>query len=213
MKHFLALLTLVFFSTAAQAETKLSIGSMLVDTSDVSVTVAGEHSYERDKWQWIADGEYTFKSRDGDTYLNRGFIGGKANYALDARQYTFVDARYDYNSTRDAPEKIVGAVGYGYKLIRTSKTKVSNEVSVGVVKDLTGYDPIVRNSLWIQHKFTDKTTFVNKFLVEHGKITFIRNQTELNYAIAKNLTFGLKNTFVKDPLSKNIMSFNLGVKF
>lgn len=212
MKHFLALL-LLFSAAAAEAKTKLSVGGMLVDTNDISVTVSGEHSYERDRWQWIADGEYAFRSRDGDAYLNRGFIGGKANYALDSRNYTFVDARYDYNSTRDAPEKIVGAVGYGYKLIRTSKTKMSNEVSVGVVKDLTGYDPIVRNSLWLQHRFAEKTTFLNKFLIEHGKNTFIRNQTEVNYAITKSITFGLKNTYVKDPLSKNIASFNLGITF
>jgi len=212
MKHFLALL-LLFSAATAEAKTKLSVGGILVDSDDVTVIVAGEHSYEKDRWQWIADGEYTFKSRDGETYLNRGFIGGKANYALDSRQYTFVDTRYDYNSTRDAPEKIVGAVGYGYKLIRTSKTKMSNEVSAGIVKDNTGYDPIVRNSLWLQHKFAEKTTFLNKFLIEHGKTTFIRNQTELNYAITKNLTFGLKNTYVKDPLSKNIASFNLGVNF
>ena len=212
MKHFLALL-LLFSAATAEAKTKLSVGGILVDSDDVTVIVSGEHSYEKDRWQWIADGEYTYKSRDGETYLNRGFIGGKANYALDSRQYTFADTRYDYNSTRSAPEKIIGAVGYGYKLIRTSKTKMSNEVSVGVVKDLTGYDPIVRNSLWVQHKFAEKTTFLNKFLVEYGKTTFIRNQTELNYAITKNLTFGLKNTYVKDPLSKNIASFNLGVNF
>ncbi len=212
MKHFLALL-LLFSAVSAEAKTKLSLGGMLVDTDDINVTVAGEHSYEKDQWQWIADGEYNFRSRDGDAYLNRGFIGGKVNYAVDSKQYTFVDTRYDYNSTRNAPEKIVGAVGYGYKLIRTSKTKMSDEVSVGVVKDNTGYDPIVRNSLWVQHKFAEKTIFINKFLIEHGKTIFIRNQTELNYAITKNLTFGLKNTYVKDPLPKNIASFNLGVTF
>lgn len=212
MKHFLAFLFLIS-ATAAQAETKLSIGGMLVDTDDVSVTVAGEHSYEKDKLQWIADGEYNHRSRDGTTFLNRGYIGGKINYALDKKNYTFVDTRYDYNSNRSTPEKIVGAVGYGYKLIRTSKTKMSNEVSVGAVKDNTGYDPIIRNSLWFQHKFADRTSLLNKFLIEHGKITFIRNQTEINYAITKNLTFGLKNTFIKDPISKNVASFNLGVKF
>jgi putative salt-induced outer membrane protein YdiY len=214
MKQILALF-LLLFATTAQASTKLSIGGMVVNDEDITFTVAGEHTYEKNEVQWIADADYSLKIRDGDVFLNRGYIGGKVNYTFDPKQYVFVDTRYDYNQFRVTPSELIGAVGYGYKLVRTDKTKISNEMSVGLLRDSTQTSPVIRNSIWVSHKFAPKTNFTNKLLVEYTttKQMFVRNQTEVNYEVTKNLTFGLKNMYVSDPVRNNIGSFNLGVKF
>lgn len=215
MKKQILTLFLLFFASTAHAGTKLNVGGMVVNDEDITFTVAGEHTYEKDEIQWIADADYSLKIRSGDVFLNRGYIGGKVNYTFDPKQYVFVDTRYDYNQFRGTPSELIGAVGYGYKLVRTESTKISNEVSAGLLRNSTQTSPVIRNSLWVSHKFAPKTNFTNKFLIEYTttKRMFIRNQTEINYEITKNLTFGLKNMYVSDPVRNNIGSFTLGVKF
>ena len=52
--------------------------------------------------------------------------------------------------------------------------------------------------------------FTNKFLYEDANTPLIRNETQLDYLLTDTVKIGLKNIYVEDPVSDNILSFNIG---
>jgi putative salt-induced outer membrane protein YdiY len=217
-KILLTLLALMALTSPVQAqdkdEGKISLGGILINTDGYTIDTAGERAFQRNRFQYIINGSYTHQENtDGSVKMSRGFGGAKANYALDQKQYVFMETRYDYNKFRRDPEHFVAAPGYGYKIARTKNFRASNEVSAGIIFRRSEWEPVIRNSLWLKYTIAPNTSVSNKLLVERSSETFIRNILEIEYNISKDVTFGLKNQMVHDPRVESVTSFNLGVKF
>ncbi len=86
-------------------------------------------------------------------------------------------------------------------------------MSLGTLKDRYDFEPVVRNSIWLTYNVDSKLTFTNKFLIEQGTDTYIRNKTGLDYALSDTLIVGMSNLYVHDLADDNIFTFNIGVKF
>jgi len=206
----LAILALITAQTA-EAKTKIAVGGQLVAGGSTTANVAVDHSWEKGSKQYMVDFDYFYD--DGKRNRNDGQLEVKANQSLDTKNYLFVTGRADYNEFRVNQEKYIGGIGYGRKLIRSDHVKLSNEVSTGFLKNRNGWEPVVRNSVWVSVKLGDKGELVNKFLVEQGRETFVRNKTQLKYMVTKQFNVGITNTYIKDPANRNITLFNFGVDF
>ena len=208
----LALLALITAQTA-EAKTKITLGGQVIAGDSTTANISVDHNWEKGPRQYVVDFDYFYKDQDGNRKRNDGQLELKGNYALDTKNYVFVTGRYDYNEFRVNNSKIIGGVGYGRKLIRSSTVKLSDEISAGVLKNRNDWEPVVRNSIWLSVKLGNNGELVNKFLVEQGKETFIRNKTQLKYMITKNFNVGVTNTYIKDPAGRNVTLFNVGVDF
>jgi hypothetical protein len=59
----------------------------------------------------------------------------------------------------------------------------------------------------------DKLEVSNKLLFESGTETYLKSETDVTYLIGTNLTVGLRNRYTEDPVSNNVLSFNVGYKY
>ena len=101
-------------------------------------------------------------------------------------------------------------MGWGYKLIRSEKIKMSNEIATGLLYTDIGTELIFRNSIKFFYEVVPKLNFTNKFLYEAANTPLVRNETEFNYLLTDTINIGLKNIYTEDPRSDNILSFNIG---
>ena len=110
-------------------------------------------------------------------------------------------------------------IGWGYKILRTEKIKMSNEFAVGYLNsemDVGSHsvnEVLFRNSLWFFYQVAPKLNFTNKFLYEAADIPLVRNETEFNYLLTDKIKIGLKNIYTEDTHSNNFLSFNIGYVF
>jgi putative salt-induced outer membrane protein YdiY len=211
-KLVLAVLLSVIISNV-YAESKATVGGTVVrDTSSVA-TAAFDHSKEYGPWQHALEANYIYNEKNNTRTRNEGYFSFKENYALDEKGYAIGSLRYDYDEFRDDSRRTTLGVGYGYKLFKSDKTKISNEFSVGKMNHRLGWENVITNSLWVSYKVAKQVTFVNKLLVDWADNQYIRNKTELNYNFEEGFIVGVSNLYTKDPEIDNITTFNLGTAF
>jgi putative salt-induced outer membrane protein YdiY len=197
----------------AYADSKVTVGGTIVkDTSSVA-TAAFDHSKEYGPWQHAIEGNYIYNEKNDVRTRNEGYFSFKENYALNESGYAIGSLRYDYDEFRDDSRRTILGVGYGYKILRTDKMKVSNEFSVGKMNHRLGWNDVISNSLWISYKVAKRVTFVNKLLIDWADEQYVRNKTELNYQFDEGLIIGMSNLYTKDPEIDNITTFNVGTNF
>jgi putative salt-induced outer membrane protein YdiY len=206
----------IFLSTAVSvvhAESKITLGGTIVkDTSSVA-TASFDHSKEYGLWQHALEGNYIYNEKNNIRTRNEGYFSFKENYALDERGYAIGSLRVDYDEFRNDSSRTTLGIGYGYKILRTDKIKVSNEFSVGQMNHNLGWHDVITNSLWVSYKVAKRVTFVNKFLVDWADQQYVRNKTELNYQFDEGIILGVSNLYTKDPEIDNITTFNVGTNF
>jgi putative salt-induced outer membrane protein YdiY len=213
MKKVILLLMISATIGTAYADSKVTLGGTLVkDTSSV-ITTSFDHSKEYGPWQHALEGNYIYNEKNDIRTRNEGYFSFKENYALDEQGYAIGSVRYDYDEFRDDSRRTILGVGYGYKILRTDKMKVSNEFSVGKMNHRLGWEDVISNSLWVSYKVAKQVTFVNKFLVDWADDQYIRNKTELNYNFEEGFIVGVSNLYTKDPEIDNVTTFNLGTAF
>jgi putative salt-induced outer membrane protein YdiY len=197
----------------AFADSKITVGGTMVkDTSSV-VTAAVDHSKEYGSWQHALEANYIYNEKNNIRTRNEGYFSFKENYALDERSYAIGWLRYDHDEFRNDSNRSTLSLGYGYKLLRTDRMKVSNEFSVGQMNHNLGWSDVVTNSLWVSYKVAKRVTFVNKFLIDWADQQYVRNRTELNYQFDEGVILGVTNLYTKDPIVDNITTFNVGTNF
>jgi putative salt-induced outer membrane protein YdiY len=180
------------------------------DDGDLYIVTSLDHSWDRLKFETDIEFDYRYQDKNNITSTNKGLIAFKQRYELKPKHYVFSLARYDYNEFRTIDSRLQGNAGWGYKILRTEKIKMSNEFAMGILNTDMGNELIFRNSLWFFYKVAPKLTFSNKFLYEAANTPLIRNETEFNYLLSDKVKIGLKNIYTEDPRSDNILSFNLG---
>lgn len=197
------------FSPIANATGEVTLGGK-IDDGDLSIVTSVDHSWEGKRFTNDIEFDYRYKDSNNVKKTNRGLIAFKQRYELQSRHYLFSLLRFDYNEFRSISSRIQSTYGWGYKIFKTEKLKMSNEIATGLLYTNNGNELIFRNSLWISYDVAPKIKFTNKFLYEVTTPEYIRNETSFDYLLTDTVKIGLKNIYVEDPVSDNILSFNIG---
>ena len=199
----------------AHASGQADFGGKL-DDNDLSITTSLDYSWPAGKFERDIEFDYRYKEPN-DT--NKGLIAFKQRYEFKPKHYTFGLVRYDYNEFRPINHRRQVNIGWGYKLIRTDKIKMSNEFAVGYLNSKIDTSPnseneiLFRNSLWFFYELAPKLNFTNKFLYEASNTPLIRNEASFNYLLTDKIKISLKDVYTEDPNNKNYLSFNIGYIF
>ena len=215
----LALLCLLFVSPTVNSAGQVDFSGKL-DSGDLSINTSIDYSWPVGKFERDIEFDYRYKNEDEIKNTNKGLIAFKQRYEFKPKHYTFGLVRYDYNEFRPITHRRQVNIGWGYKILRTEKIKMSNEFAIGYLNsqicaprcsDFHSVNEVLfRNSLWFFYQVAPKLNFTNKFLYEAADIPLVRNETEFNYLLTDKIKIGLKNIYTEDPRSDNILSFNLG---
>ena len=208
----LAILIIFFslvFSPIANATGEVTLGGK-IDDGDLSIVTSVDHSWQGKRFINDVEFDYRYKDSNNVKKTNRGLIAFKQRYELQSRHYLFSLLRFDYNEFRSISSRIQSTYGWGYKIFKTEKLKMSNEIATGLLYTNNGNELIFRNSLWISYDVAPKIKFTNKFLYEVTTPEYIRNETSFDYLLTDTVKIGFKNIYVEDPVSDNILSFNIG---
>lgn len=197
------------FSPIANATGEVTLGGK-IDDGDLSIVTSVDHSWEGKRFTNDIEFDYRYKDSNNVKKTNRGLIAFKQRYELQSRHYLFSLLRFDYNEFRSISSRIQSTYGWGYKIFKTEKLKMSNEIATGLLYTNNGNELIFRNSLWISYDVAPKIKFTNKFLYEVTTPEYIRNETSFDYLLTDTVKIGFKNIYVEDPVSDNILSFNIG---
>ncbi len=212
---FVLVFGLLLLSTSVQGSGSVNVGGTFVNSDQATFKAGWKDTWEEGKWQRTWESDYIYKKANDIKTLNEFYGSYKANYTFAPKHYVFAQASYDYDEFREDGDRKVSAFGYGIKLLRTDKFKVSNEFSIGYLNTENYQETIWRNSLWFFFKLDDKYTLTNKFLYTIGDRSdvYIRNQTSFNYLLTDKITVGLSNTYTEDPIDNNVLSINLGYNY
>ena len=197
------------FSPIANATGEVTLGGK-IDDGDLSIVTSVDHSWQGKRFINDVEFDYRYKDSNNVKKTNRGLIAFKQRYELQSRHYLFSLLRFDYNEFRSISSRIQSTYGWGYKIFKTEKLKMSNEIATGLLYTNNGNELIFRNSLWISYAVAPKIKFTNKFLYEVTTPEYIRNETSFDYLLTDTVKIGFKNIYVEDPVSDNILSFNIG---
>ena len=204
-----AFCVIILFSPMANGTGQIDFGGKY-DDGDLYTLTSLDLSWESGSWKRDIEFDYRYQDKKDIRTTNKGLIGFKQRLELKPKHYVFGLIRFDYNEFRPIDSRLQSNIGWGYKILKTEKIKISNEFAVGVLHTDIRNELIFRNSLWFFYKVAPKLNFSNKFLYEAADTPLIRNETEFNYLLTDKIKMGLKNTYTKDPFSDNILSFNLG---
>ena len=216
MKILLLLLCLI--ANPVYASGQIDFGSKF-DDGDLSLTTSLDYSWPVGKFERDIEFDYRYKELDDLLDTNKGLIAFKQRYEFKPKHYAFGLIRYDYNEFRPITHRRQVNIGWGYKIIRSEKIKMSNEFAIGYLNSKMNIgsnsvnEILFRNSLWFFYKVAPKLNFTNKFLYEASDIPLIRNETAFNYLLTDKIKISLKNIYTEDPDNSNYLSFNIGYIF
>ena len=170
------------FSPIANATGEVTLGGK-IDDGDLSIVTSVDHSWQGKRFINDVEFDYRYKDSNNVKKTNRGLIAFKQRYELQSRHYLFSLLRFDYNEFRSISSRIQSTYGWGYKIFKTEKLKMSNEIATGLLYTNNGNELIFRNSLWISYDVAPKIKFTNKFLYEVTTPEYIRNETSFDYLL------------------------------
>jgi len=210
MKKILLILCLI--TNPVYASGQIDFGGKL-DDGDLSITTSVDYTWPAGKFERDIEFDYRYKNEDDIRTTSKGLIEFKQRYEFHNKHYTFGLARYDYNEFRPINSRLQSSIGWGYKILRTERFKMSNEFAIGALHTDIGNEVLFRNSLWFFYEVAPKLNFSNKFLYEAADEPLIRNETSFDYLLTDKIKIGLKNIYTKDPHNDNILYFNVGYIF
>jgi len=213
-----AFCVIILFSPMANGTGQVDFGGKY-DNGDLYVITSLDVSWESGSWEKDIEFNYRYQDKEDIRTTNKGLIAFKQRYEFKPKHYTFGLVRYDYNEFRPITHRRQVNIGWGYKLIRSEKIKMSNEFAVGYLNSKMDTssnsvnEVLFRNSLWFFYKVAPKLNFTNKFLYEASNVPLIRNETAFNYLLTDKIRISLKNVYTEDPNNNNFLSFNVGYTF
>ena len=210
MKKLLLILCLI--TNPVYASGQIDFGGKL-DDGDLSITTSVDYTWPAGKFERDIEFDYRYKDEDDIRSTSKGLIEFKQRYEFHNKHYTFGLARYDYNEFRPINSRLQSSIGWGYKILRTERFKMSNEFAIGALHTDIGNEVLFRNSLWFFYEVAPKLNFSNKFLYEAADEPLIRNETSFDYLLTDKIKIGLKNIYTEDPHNDNILYFNVGYIF
>ena len=216
--HSTIMCIILLFTSTTDASGKFDLGGK-IDDGDFSIVTSVDYGWLSGKYERDIEFDYRYKEKDERKDTNKGLIAFKQRYEFKPKHYAFGLVRYDYNEFRPINHRRQVNIGWGYKLIRTDKIKMSNEFAIGYLNSEIDIgsrsvnEVLFRNSLWFFYQVAPKLSFTNKFLYEASDTPLIRNETAFNYLLTDKIKISLKNVYTEDPNNKNYLSFNVGYIF
>ena len=185
-----------------------------VDDGDMELDLSIDWSREVGPWQTNIEFDFVTEENDGEEEENLTYFNLKQNYEKTDKMYFLGLVQVDNDKYRSKykTRTVIGA-GFGYKVYRSERIKVSNEYSVAYLESDSS-EAIIRNSTWITYKIADKLSATNKFLYESGNDSYTRNEFNLDYQLADNITVGISWRMIDEGFQdRDTKSINFGIKF
>ena len=158
-----------FFSQKAQAQTELSGGGEFFNgDEEITINLDIDHREEFDGWQYIVEGDIYYALEEGDIDEQTVYSQFKLNKDLDDKSYVLGVVQLDYDYFRDYDLRSVLGFGYGRKLYKSDKWKISNEITVAFLKSDTN-ETILRNRLWISYMLSERSNITSKAVYGSSK--------------------------------------------
>jgi|TARA_R110002167_G_scaffold64392_2_gene181998 hypothetical protein len=211
-KAVVAIFALVFFMLfAVQVAAQTTIGGsgelFTSDKDEVTINLDFDHRQEvGDGWQYVFESDYYYASENGDVEFHDLYTQFKLNKDLSDKSYFLAVLQVDYDEIRDYDVRSVLGAGYGRKLYKSDKWKVSNELSLAYLEGDTT-ELIVRNSLWVAYMLSERVSITNKALYETSKETYIRIETELAYQVSEKFSVNISNQHTDSYKKETILTF------
>lgn len=206
---FVAIVILLLLTMPVTAQTTIG-GSGELFTSDkdeVTINLDFDHRIEMESgWQYVFESDYYYASENGDVEFHDLYTQFKLNKDLSDKSYFLTVLQIDYDEIRDYDIRSVLGAGYGRKLYKSDKWKVSNEVSLAYLEGDTT-ELILRNSLWVAYMLSERISITNKALYETSKEAYIRIETELAYQVSDKFSVNVSNQHTDSYKKENILTF------
>jgi len=209
------MVALMFVATpanAANAETSISGGGDFFNgDEDIQVNIDLDHKAElKNGWQYVIEADFYTSYADSTKRQQSLYTNFKLNRDINEKIYILAVFQTDADKFRDYSLRTVAGVGYGYKLFKNEKWKISTESSVAYLRAMDT-EAILRTSIWVSYKPTKNLTFTNKILHENSEEYYLRVENELSYAINERFSIGLANEYTQDYEDESIFMFNFKV--
>ena len=104
------------------------------ENRDKTFATSLDNTWDAGRWERDIEFDYRYKESKGIKSRNEGLMGFKQRLELDPKHYVFGLTRYDYNEFRDIKYRAQVGMGFGWKIRRTERLKISNEFSLGEMK-------------------------------------------------------------------------------
>lgn len=209
----LVAVALLLITMPVNASTTIGGGGEFFSGAEDELTLNLDLDHRKDigdNWQYVFEGDLYYALEDGEAEENTLYTQFKLNKDLSEKSYFLSVLQVDYDEFRDYDIRTVFGAGYGRKLYRSDKWKISNEVSLAYLEsDQT--EVIIRNSLWIAYMLSDRISITNKALYESSKEMYVRIETELEYKVTDRFSLSIANEHTQDYETENILTFNFEV--
>ena len=184
------------------------------DDGDLELDLSIDWSKEDGPWQSNIEFDYVTEESDGQEEESLTYFNFKQNFTLNEKIYLLGLVQVDNDKYREnyKTRSILGA-GFGYKVYKDERLKISNEYSIAYLESDSS-EAIFRNSTWISYKIADKFSATNKLLYESGDNSYTRNEFEINYELADNITVGIMWRKIDEGFQdRDTKSINFGISF
>ena len=190
-----------------KGEAGLVIASGNTETETANVKFALAH--ERDKWKNQFGLAGLYASDVEGTTAQRWEVFGQSDYNFSPKTFWFGAARYEddrfsgfeYQATISTGlgrkfvdtdrTKFVGTAGVGYKVFET-RDAFDPDTGVLLEEGERGEDVVFRGTLDFEHKLTETTSLIDKFIVEAGADnTFYQNDFSVQVTVTKVLALAV----------------------
>jgi putative salt-induced outer membrane protein len=190
-----------------KGEAGLVIASGNTETETANVKLALAH--ERDKWKNQVGLAGLYASDVEGTTAQRWEAFGQSDYNFSPKTFWFGAARYEddrfsgfeYQATISTGlgrkfvdtdrTKFVGTAGVGYKVFET-RDAFDPDTGVLLEEGARGEDVVFRGTLDFEHKLTETTSLLDKFIVEAGADnTFYQNDLSVQVTVTKVLALAV----------------------
>ena len=185
-----------------------------VDDGDMELDLSIDWNREVGPWQTNIEFDFVTEESDGEEEENLTQLNIKQNNQRKDNIYFLGLVQVDNDKYRDRykTRTVIGA-WFGYKIYRSDRIKISNEYSVAYLESDSS-EAIIRNSTWITFKIADKISATNKFLYESGNDSYTRNEFNLDYELADNISVGIAWRMIDEGFQdRDTKSINFGIKF
>jgi putative salt-induced outer membrane protein len=196
-----------------KGEAGLVIASGNTDTKTANAKFA--LATEIDKWKHQFGGAALYASADPDgTTARRWEVFEQTDYNFSPRNFVFGAARYENDEFSGFEYQAIVSGGIGHKFIDTDVTKFSGTAGVGykffetqdafddagvlIAPGESDSEAVFRGTLDYDHKFTETTSLLDKFVVEAGADnTFVQNdlalQVKMNAVLALAVGYSVRH--------------------
>ncbi len=198
----------LLISVPANASTELSgSGEFFNVDEEVTLNLDIDHRAEFDGWQYVVEGDIYYAEEDSVQEEQSVYSQSKLNKDISEKTYLLGVLQVDYDKFRDYEYRTVLGVGYGRKLYKSDKWKISNESTIAYLEG-DDTEVIFRNSVWVSYILSDRISLTNKALYESSNETYIRIETELAYKINDKFSISINNEHTEDYEKEDILTFN-----